>query len=273
MTRHRFACPLRWGDMDAQGHVNNAAYLDYLQEARVDFLLSGPEPLQRLLSTGVLVVSHQVEYLQPVVVGEEPLRVELWVDAVGGSRFVVGYNLFDGAALVARARTAAAPYDLAGGGLRRLTEEERTLLRAALEPAEPLRSLPPVPTDPAAGHVHPLSVRWSDLDSYGHVNNVKLYDYVQEGRIAMMRSGGGWTSDDALFLVVRQDVDYRRPMDFARTPYEVVTSVASVGNRSATLVSEVRDGSAVYAGARTVVVVPQPFTEGQRAGLERYRAC
>ena len=37
----QFSCPLRWGDLDAQGHVNNAVVVDYLQEARVAFLLSG----------------------------------------------------------------------------------------------------------------------------------------------------------------------------------------------------------------------------------------
>ena len=50
MSRHVYRCPLRWGDMDAQGHVNNAAYLDYLQEARVDFLLSGPPVMHDLWS-------------------------------------------------------------------------------------------------------------------------------------------------------------------------------------------------------------------------------
>ncbi len=39
---HHYRCPLRWGDMDAQGHLNNAAFVDYLQEARVDYLLGGP---------------------------------------------------------------------------------------------------------------------------------------------------------------------------------------------------------------------------------------
>ena len=66
MSPHGYRCPMRWGDMDAQGHVNNAAYLDYLQEARVDFLLSGPPVMHDLLESGVLVVSHQVEYLAPI---------------------------------------------------------------------------------------------------------------------------------------------------------------------------------------------------------------
>ena len=63
---HRYVCPMRWGDMDAQAHVNNAAFVDYLQEARVDFLLTGPPVMHDLLDTGVLVVQHQIEYLRPV---------------------------------------------------------------------------------------------------------------------------------------------------------------------------------------------------------------
>ena len=36
--RHVYECPMRWADMDLQGHVNNVIYVDYLQEARVDML-------------------------------------------------------------------------------------------------------------------------------------------------------------------------------------------------------------------------------------------
>ena len=31
---HTYECPVRWADMDMLGHVNNAAYLDYVAEAR-----------------------------------------------------------------------------------------------------------------------------------------------------------------------------------------------------------------------------------------------
>ena len=49
---HRYNCPLRWGDMDAQAHLNNAAFLDYLQEARVHYLLSGPPVMAPCWRTG-----------------------------------------------------------------------------------------------------------------------------------------------------------------------------------------------------------------------------
>ena len=39
-----------------------------------------------------------------------------------------------------------------------------------------------------------LGVRWSDLDSYGHVNNVKFYDYVQEARVAIMTATLDWSA-------------------------------------------------------------------------------
>ena len=269
MSPYVYRCPLRWGDMDAQGHVNNAAYLDYLQEARVDFLLSGPPVMHDLLESGVLVVSHQVEYLAPVTADEQPLTINLWVDSVGGSRFVIGYDLLDRDLLAGRARTALVPFDLARDTLRRLTAAEREVLVGHLAPAEPLRRLPRVRWT-AGDHCFPLSVRWSDLDSYGHVNNVKFFDYVQEARIAMINQTVGWLAED-VWLVARQDLEYLRPLDFRREPYEVSTVVAAIGRRSFTLAVEIRapESGTAYATARTVVVGVQPLTDAQREALDQ----
>ena len=258
--------------MDAQGHVNNAAYVDYLQEARVDFLLSGSAVLQGMLETGVVVTSHQVEYLRPITAfGDRQLDVDLWVDSVGASQFTVGYELLDGDLLAARARTTLVPFDLATDALRRLTSEERRSLSAGLAPAEPLPQVARIRWN-GNDHRYPLRVRWSDLDSYGHANNVKYYDYIQEARIGFMTDSLGWPSEhqsDELWLVVRQDVEYRRPMDFRHEMYEVGTVVSSLGNRSVTLAAEIRDpgSGTVYASARTIVVGQAPLTENQRIVL------
>ncbi len=277
---HRYVCPLRWGDMDAQGHLNNAAFVDYLQEARVDYLLSGPPVMHDLLATGVLVVQHQVEYRRPVVFGPDGLPIRLWVDAVGGSRFRIGYEVGDGSEVAVRARTSAAPYDLADNRLRRLQAEERSVLAQGLEPAEPLPSYPRIRWT-EGGHRFGFTVRWSDLDSYGHANNVKYYDYVQEARIALMADTLGWSAaeeaaadpDADVWVVVRQDMDYLRPLDFRVAPYQVVTVVTAIGNRSVTLAAEIRDPdtAAVFAAARTVLVGPRPLTEPQRFALGVHR--
>jgi len=267
VTAHHYRCPMRWGDMDAQGHVNNAVYLDYFQDARVHFLLSGPPVLGRMLDSGVLVVSHQVEYLAPVIFSDRPLDLHLGIAQLGGSRFTIAYEVRDGDTLVARARTGAVPYDLAGSSLRRLSAEERALLAEKEIVADPLRSVTAVPVT-EHDHHYPLTVRWSDLDAYGHVNNVKYYDYIQEARIALVTERFG-SHDTGPWLVVRQDLDYRRPMDFRLEPYEVVTAVAAVGNRSITLTAEVRDPGTdlAYAVARTVLVGERPLTEDQRREL------
>jgi len=263
-------CPMRWGDMDAQGHLNNAAYLDYLQEARVAFLLSGSPVLHHLLDSGVLVVSHQVEYLKPIAFSDRPLTTNLWVDAIGGSRFSIGYEVYDGADLAARARTGVVPFELASGSLRRLTGDERELLGRVLAPAEPLRPLPRVPV-PSNHHHYPLTVRWSDVDSYGHVNNVKYYDYLQEARISLVTDTVGW-EPEAVWMVVRQDLEYLKPIDFRIDPYEVRTAVSAIGNRSFTLSADISDptSSTVYATARTVVVGVSPLTADQRSALDTW---
>ena len=266
MSSFTYQCPVRWGDLDAQGHVNNGLFVDYLQEARVNFLQSGPPLAAAMLDDGVLVVSHQVEYLRPVGFTEH-VTVRLWVDAVGGSRFVVGYDLLDGGELAARARTALVPYDLAGSALRRLSAEEREWLRGWLAPAEPLR---PLAGDGVRGREArlPLAVRWSDLDAYGHVNNVKFYDYVQQARIALINQSVQWPAE-SLWMVARQDVRYRAPLDHRLTPYEVATWVTAVGNRSFTVAAEIRDpgSGTVYATAGTVVVGSRPLTPEQRDAL------
>ena len=83
-------------------------------------------------------------------------------------------------------------------------------------------------------------MRWSDLDSYGHVNNVKFYDYIQEARIALVNTTVHWTPE-TVWMVARQDVAYLAPLDFRTEPYEVGTLVTAIGNRSFTLAVEVRD--------------------------------
>jgi acyl-CoA thioester hydrolase len=194
------------------------------------------------------------------------------VDQMGGSRFWIGYDILDGDDLAARARTALVPFDLSEGGLRRLTAEEREILTRHLAPAEPLRPLTRV-RSAANGHRFPLTVRWSDLDSYGHVNNVKFYDYVQEARLAMVNETVHW-APETVWLVARQDVDYLAPLDFRIEPYEVSTLITAIGTRSFTVAAEIRDSGSgtVYASAATVVVGTVPLTDEQRGALAAWRA-
>ncbi len=250
VTKHIYRCPMRWGDMDAQGHVNNVAWIDHLQEARIDYLLSGP--LAPMLDDGVVVVSHQIEYLAATVADAEPLQIELWIDRVGAARFSIGYELSHHDRLVGRARTVVTPYDLDAARIRRLTEAERTHLTADLDPHDPLRELA------KADLVNPaevsLQVRWSDLDAYGHVNNVEFFEYAQQARIDFLSQD--FADYDGMWVVARQDMHYRAPMPYRREPFTTRIGIVARGRTSATITAEMVDPAAgtVFARADTVVV-------------------
>lgn len=116
---------MRWSDMDAYRHVNNTSYLAYLEQARIAMFFHR----QHGFSDGTVISRHEIDYLRPIVYHPEPLRVETWIDSIGGARFTIRYEILDGDVLAARASTTCATFDFDAGRPRRLTDEERAVLR------------------------------------------------------------------------------------------------------------------------------------------------
>ena len=125
MARFTYHCALRWSDMDAYGHVNNARFLTLYEESRAALLfgVSGSPSIER----GVVVARHEIDYVRPIDYGD-PVKIELWVDQIRPSRFTVAYEMYDDGQLASRARTVLVPYDLTAGRPRRLRGEERDFL-------------------------------------------------------------------------------------------------------------------------------------------------
>ena len=274
---------MRWADLDLVGHVNNVVYVDYLQEARVDMIRThapASRPESGDLAEGVVVVRHEVTYLEPLTFRFRPVRIECWVTEVRAASFTMAYEVFDEdddgrRTTYLRATTVLTPYVFATERPRRLREDERVALQRLLEPAEPVRPSPALePVDVPGGH-YPISVRFSDVDVYGHVNNVKYFEYFQEARIHLLMSQPELAGGDALHLVVAQtDVDYRRPILFRSEPYDCRTWISRVGRTSAVFESVVRDGDELLARARVVGVCidsatgrPAPVPEAYRRAL------
>ncbi|WP_347343560.1 acyl-CoA thioesterase [Jatrophihabitans telluris] len=116
---------MRWSDMDAYGHVNNTAYLAYLEQARVSMFF---DRYDSSFSAGTVVSHHEITYLRPVVYHPEPLRLELWVADVRAASFRVCYEIFDGETLVATASTNLVTFDFSTDRPRRLSTEEKAIL-------------------------------------------------------------------------------------------------------------------------------------------------
>lgn len=126
--RHRYDCALRWSDLDAFGHVNNARFLTLYEEARVDLFFVGARRAGlSSFEEGIVIARHEVDYLRPVDYGD-PVRIETWVAEMRAASLTVAYELYDGDALASRARSVCVPYNLATGRPRRLSDAEREFL-------------------------------------------------------------------------------------------------------------------------------------------------
>ena len=255
----RTTIALRWSDVDAQGHVNNAVVADYLQEVRVAFFRSGP--CTELLDAGVVVVGHQIRYLAPITYSDAGIGAEIVVSRLGGARFDVAYSLFQDATRVVEARTVLCPFDVESQVPTRLALTDREWLATHQAEAQPLQPLE-VPDLGRSGSVTPCPVRWSDLDSYGHVNNVKVLDYLMQARITVTTSWSpgmarsGTPGAQLNWLIARQDVDYVNQIPHRLAPYAVRTAPAALGRTSVTLTAEIfnPDDGTPFARGRTILV-------------------
>jgi acyl-CoA thioester hydrolase len=134
MARHIFRCPLRWADMDAFGHVNNAVFLRYLEEARIDFMFrTTPGEGGVSFSGGAVVARHEIDYLRPLVHRHEPVVIETWVSDITAASMTVKYEVKDAGTMYARASTIVVPYNLAEQRPRRITAEEKAFLERYLD--------------------------------------------------------------------------------------------------------------------------------------------
>ncbi|WP_408021468.1 acyl-CoA thioesterase [Sinomonas humi] len=138
-TRLRVRVPMRWGDMDAYGHINNVQIVRMLEEARIAAFgppggtgASGVDPIVPLFSdvpegTLALVVEHRVRYLKPLDYRNVAAEVDVWVSGLKAAALTLDYVIHDpvdGHECV-RATTAVAFVEESSGRLLRLTDEQR----------------------------------------------------------------------------------------------------------------------------------------------------
>jgi acyl-CoA thioester hydrolase len=115
---------IRWDDIDAFGHVNNAKYLTYIQEAR--FLWA---PIVEMV-----VARAEVDYIAPIYEGGRFYDVNLWVEAIGNSSFTMGYEVVgDNGVIHAKVKTVQVAVSMETKKSRPLTDSEREFLNEYLK--------------------------------------------------------------------------------------------------------------------------------------------
>ncbi len=89
--------------IDGNGHVNNVAYVQWMQEAAIrHFEALGGTPLMEAAGATWVVRSHKIEYLSPAFAGEE-IEVRTWIATARRVRSLRRYEFVrpsDGKALV-----------------------------------------------------------------------------------------------------------------------------------------------------------------------------
>ncbi len=132
MTRFPLVVPVqvRFRDLDALGHVNNAVYLSYLEMARVAYVqsrfgLSHPRDFSFILAR------VEIDYKSPVTLGER-LVVGIGVAHVGKRSFRFAYEIREASSgrLVAQAETVQVMYDYQAQKPVAIPEEVRRVLEA-----------------------------------------------------------------------------------------------------------------------------------------------
>ncbi len=114
---------VRWGDLDAFGHVNNATYLIYAQEARFAW--------SKMIE--MVVARAEVDFIAPIYTGDIYIDVEIWVNKIGNSSFGVTYEMKNGDELLARVKTVQVTVSLETKKSRPINDAERDLLKKYLE--------------------------------------------------------------------------------------------------------------------------------------------
>ncbi len=126
-----------------------------------------------------------------------------------------------------------------------------------------------------------VAMRWSDMDAYGHVNNVQFLTYLEEARVEMFHAVplSGVDQVASGILVASHEIRYRKPLLHRNAPVPIDVWVTRIGAASFDLAYEVHDDAAgpVYATAASTMVPydfaaerPRRLTPEEREWLAGY---
>ena len=98
MTQFRFYHPIevRYGDLDPQGHVNNAKHLTYFEQARIAYLIELGlfTKDQSFMEIGVILADVHITYFAPIYFGQN-IKVGVHVSKLGNKSMTWEQNIVD----------------------------------------------------------------------------------------------------------------------------------------------------------------------------------
>lgn len=107
---------VRFRDIDAMGHVNNAVYFTYMEQARISYMRAVGSLSERLDETWFILAEETCQFKAPIPFGM-PIVVKVRVSEMRNSSFVMEYRIEarDTGRVMALGRTVNVAYDYAAG--------------------------------------------------------------------------------------------------------------------------------------------------------------
>lgn len=138
MTIFHFNYPLqvRYGDLDAQAHVNNAHFITFIEQARLAYLVeTGLFDGENFLDLGLIVADVHMAYLAPLKLGQ-PVEIGVRVSRIGNKSLTLEYEVRDArtGSVAARAETIMVAYDYHTSASRPVSAEWRAKIEAFENP-------------------------------------------------------------------------------------------------------------------------------------------
>lgn len=182
---HTSAFKVRFYECDLYGHVNNANYLRYMQEAAFEASAAAGYDPQRYTQMGCTWYAHatDIEYLRPAQYGDT-IVVKTWVVDFRRVTSRRAYELHSTATgeLVAKATTDWAFLDAATQKPAAIPDE---LVQSFFPDGAPEQHLhrekfPSAPPPPEGAYRLRRRVQWRECDLAGHVNNAVYAEWAEE---------------------------------------------------------------------------------------------
>ena len=133
MSNFRFFHPIvvRYGDLDPQGHVNNAAYLTYLEHSRVAYVRHlGLWDGKSFLEIGIILARIEMDYKSPILM-TDAVEIGLRTTRLGNKSLDMEYVVreFNTGLIFAEAKTVQVAYDYNQGKTIPLRDSWRKTLQ------------------------------------------------------------------------------------------------------------------------------------------------
>ncbi len=124
--------PIRWGDMDAMGHVNNTVYFRYMEQARIGWFDALVPQEAAWKSTGIVIANASCNFKRPINY-PGTVEVRLLVGNPGGSSVPTFYELRVKNELYADGAATVVFIDMQKQKPIRIPEQIRDLLKEAIQ--------------------------------------------------------------------------------------------------------------------------------------------